>query len=456
MAGPITERVRKITSNTSIIKNGPQDTAIWSNADDDLLVNRGGVVYQILTTADDATPVAGPVSSTDNAIARFDGTGGNVIQNSVVIVGDTGAITGVLTLNGVTPSDIALKSLTLAQFAATTSLQLKTLISDETGSGALVFANTPTLVTPEIGAATGTSLNASTTGRFGTTLVVGSPTMAALGEVSILSTTTSLSRGISNVQINSGTDSANFSAYKARGVLGTETTIVTGDILANFRGWGHDGTAYINMASMRYVSAGTIATNRVPTQIEFYTATDAAPSVLTLALTLDKAQKATFANSIVAPTSLISPAWIPSAGTAAITGAVTASSTLNVASHFTIQNGADFRFDSGSGTGNRGHITAIGNAIYRLSNALENAGVILNVVTNNTLTLVGLNNTDACALTLAGTLTLGGGTLLATSTALTNNAAAQAGTLLNAPTAGNPTKWVPVNDNGTTRYIPMW
>jgi hypothetical protein len=40
-----------------------------------------------------------------------------------------------------------------------TSAQLATAISDETGSGALVFANTPTLVTPNIGAATGTSLN---------------------------------------------------------------------------------------------------------------------------------------------------------------------------------------------------------------------------------------------------------------------------------------------------------
>lgn len=39
---------------------------------------------------------------------------------------------------------------------------------------------------------------------------------------------------------------------------------------------------------------------------------------------------------------------------------------------------------------------------------------------------------------------------------LTNGAAAQAGTLLNAPTAGNPTKWIPISDNGTTRYIPAW
>lgn len=39
----------------------------------------------------------------------------------------------------------------LSQFAATTSLQLKGVISDETGSGALVFATSPTLVTPALG-----------------------------------------------------------------------------------------------------------------------------------------------------------------------------------------------------------------------------------------------------------------------------------------------------------------
>lgn len=52
----------------------------------------------------------------------------------------------------------ALISGTLAQFAATTSLELKNLISDETGSGALVFANTPTFVTPILGVATATAI----------------------------------------------------------------------------------------------------------------------------------------------------------------------------------------------------------------------------------------------------------------------------------------------------------
>lgn len=43
-----------------------------------------------------------------------------------------------------------------------------------------------------------------------------------------------------------------------------------------------------------------------------------------------------------------------------------------------------------------------------------------------------------------------------TGAAFTNNAAAAAGTLLNSPTAGDPTKWIPINDNGTIRNIPAW
>ena len=53
---------------------------------------------------------------------------------------------------------VATKADKLSAFAATSSSELAGVISDETGTGALVFANTPTLVTPNIGAATGTSL----------------------------------------------------------------------------------------------------------------------------------------------------------------------------------------------------------------------------------------------------------------------------------------------------------
>lgn len=66
---------------------------------------------------------------------------------------------------------VAYTSYNLSAFAATTSAQLAGVISDETGSGALVFATSPTLVTPVLGVATATSVVASgkvDSGSFGT------------------------------------------------------------------------------------------------------------------------------------------------------------------------------------------------------------------------------------------------------------------------------------------------
>ena len=62
----------------------------------------------------------------------------------------------------------------LNQFAATTSAQLAGVISDETGSGALVFATSPTLVTPVLGVASATSINkvTITTPATGSTLTI--------------------------------------------------------------------------------------------------------------------------------------------------------------------------------------------------------------------------------------------------------------------------------------------
>lgn len=59
----------------------------------------------VTITADNNGDVVGPASSTDNAVARFDGTTGKLIQDSVVIIGDTGVITGVSTINGVVVED---------------------------------------------------------------------------------------------------------------------------------------------------------------------------------------------------------------------------------------------------------------------------------------------------------------------------------------------------------------
>lgn len=76
----------------------------------------------------------------------------------------------------------------------------------------------------------------------------------------------------------------------------------------------------------------------------------------------------------------------------------------------------------------------------------------------NTPTLVtpNIGAATGTSVALTGGITTGNTTLHTTTVALTNGAAAATGTLLNAPVAGNPTKWVPINDNGTIRYIPTW
>lgn len=68
----------------------------------------------------------------------------------------------------------ALTSNPLSQFASTTSAQLAGVISDETGTGSLVFANSPTLATPALGTpsaitltnATGLPLSSGVTGTL--------------------------------------------------------------------------------------------------------------------------------------------------------------------------------------------------------------------------------------------------------------------------------------------------
>lgn len=64
--------------------------------------------------------------------------------------------------------------------------------------------------------------------------------------------------------------------------------------------------------------------------------------------------------------------------------------------------------------------------------------------------------TRLAIITSAGQIKANSAAPFGSDTTCTNGAGAGAGTLTNAPAAGNPTKWVPFDDNGTTRYIPMW
>lgn len=62
------------------------------------------------------------------------------------------------------------------------------------------------------------------------------------------------------------------------------------------------------------------------------------------------------------------------------------------------------------------------------------------------------NNVHTLLLTAFG----GAGNPVIRINAATNGAAAQVGTLANAPVAGNPGFWIPISIAGTVRYIPCW
>ena len=86
------------TSGTLNITNTAPDQVVALTGAGTTTVTGTYPNFTITSTDSKAGDVVGPASATDNAIARFDTTTGKLIQNSVVTVDDTGAVTGVTTL----------------------------------------------------------------------------------------------------------------------------------------------------------------------------------------------------------------------------------------------------------------------------------------------------------------------------------------------------------------------
>jgi len=114
------------------------------------------------------------------------GTGNAVKATSPTLVTPVLGVATATSINGTTiPSTKTLVVTTdkLSALAATSSSELAGVISDETGSGSLVFANSPTLVTPTLGVATATSVN-GTSIPSSKTLVVTTDKLSALAATS--------------------------------------------------------------------------------------------------------------------------------------------------------------------------------------------------------------------------------------------------------------------------------
>ena len=157
LAGTETLTNKTISGSSNTITNVSLSTGVTGT----LPVANGGTGITSLGTG--IATFLGTPSSANLAAALTDEAGSGTVAFTTspsFTTPDIGVATAT-SVNGTTiPSSKTLVVTTdkLNVLAATSSSELAGIISDETGTGALVFANTPTLVTPNIGAATGTSL----------------------------------------------------------------------------------------------------------------------------------------------------------------------------------------------------------------------------------------------------------------------------------------------------------
>jgi len=78
---------------------------------------------------------------------------------------------------------------------------------------------------------------------------------------------------------------------RSRAAIGSQATVVSGDIIGTIDARADDGDDYSNGVSRIDLGVeGTVAANRTPGNIKFYTGADAAGSAVTLAMTIDSSQ----------------------------------------------------------------------------------------------------------------------------------------------------------------------
>lgn len=266
-------------------------------------------------------------------------------------------------------------------------------------------------------------------------------------------------------------------SIRGRSVGGTRASnsgTAANQALANFLGYGHNGTAVTTSPSARMTLFALNAWTGTDTSTAISFNSTPAGST-----TAGEVARLTSNFLIGTATDIAGTGGLKVAGTTASTSPTTGALQVGGGAGFggaVFAGGAVHSFGPGGTSGNAIlHVnggnsgTAGGAAVYFDNNGSTNAAVgdysaIVGGAYNTSLVLFSSSGVVAGladpggsdALRVGGALTISDSKIMTTKTAFTNGAAAALGTLTNAPTAGNPTKWIPINDNGTTRYIPAW
>ncbi|MCH9834614.1 hypothetical protein K0U83_03085 [bacterium] len=117
-----------VGSNFFTLADPSAITFVQINADNSITTMDAPTFRTAIGAGTGGGDVVGPASATDNAVARYDTTTGKLIQNSLVLIDDTGSVTGV---NALTAESLTVNNNATLGFSNTDTLDVRSrIISD--------------------------------------------------------------------------------------------------------------------------------------------------------------------------------------------------------------------------------------------------------------------------------------------------------------------------------------
>ncbi len=214
-----------------------------------------------------------------------------VAADSTITVGAGGVAVGTIAESQVTDlvSDLSARptgsggATQVAYFSGTSALtSTSSMTTDGAGTLTLSTKLVSQLVQGAVGAGGSLTLSSTASGTkgliaFGNSAYdevnnrLGIGRTDPVSALEVVDTGSSAVRGIVSYQASTDTNGARLQLKKSRGTVGAPTVIVNGDTIGRIAGRAYDGTQFLNVGSISFVSNGTVATNTMPTDILFNT-----------------------------------------------------------------------------------------------------------------------------------------------------------------------------------------